>query len=174
MGVRPGVARPVSLRAPAWHRDRVTPAMQVLMRDITRLWDTAAAALYEGADPAPATAALAGDVTWTELPTGAGGQGRDAVAAHLAAVAASLSPGTPGTPGATRTRVSRTVDVRRVVDEVRLGLVHDRELPWLLPGVAPTGRAVEVLAVQLVRVRQGRIDEVRTLWDVAGLRSVLG
>jgi len=42
-----------------------------------------------------------------------------------------------------------------------------------VPGLAPTGRAAEVLAVQLVRVRQGRIDEVRTLWDVTGLRSVL-
>ncbi|MBO4238359.1 nuclear transport factor 2 family protein [Pseudonocardia alni] len=145
----------------------MTPAMQVLMRDIARLWDAVADALYAAGDPGPATAALATDVSWTELPTGAGGHGRDAVAAHLAALAAARPS------GLTRTRVSRTVDVRRVVDEVRVRFTHDRELPWLVPGLAPTGRAAEVLAVQLVRVRQGRIDEVRTLWDVTGLRSVL-
>jgi carboxymethylenebutenolidase len=146
----------------------MTPAMQTLMRDIARLWDDAAEALYGRGDPVPATAALGDGVVWTELPTGAGGTGPRAVAGHLAVVAASL----PG--GAVRTRLSRTLDVRRVADEVRFGFTHDRELPWLLPGLAPTGRRVEVHAVQLVRVRQGRIDELRTLWDVAGLRAASG
>lgn len=141
--------------------------MQTLMRDVARIWDGAAAGLYGPGDPGPAVDVLAEGVVWTELPTGAGGTGRDAVTGHLSALTATL-------PGElTRTRLSRTVDVRRVVDEVRFGFVHDRELPWLLPGVAPTGRRVEVLAVQLVRIRQGRIDEVRTLWDVAGLRDTL-
>lgn len=142
--------------------------MQTLMRQIERLWDDCATALYEHGDAGPATAALAADAAWTELPTGAGGTGRDVVAGHLDRVAAAL----PG--GLTRSRVSRTVDVRRVVDEVRFGFVHDRELPWLLPGVAATGREAAVTAVQLVRVRQGRLDEVRVLWDVAGLRAALG
>ncbi|SFN08010.1 carboxymethylenebutenolidase [Pseudonocardia ammonioxydans] len=145
---------------------RVTPAMQTLMRDIARLWDGAVTGLYGAGDVGPVVAALADDVVWTELPTGAGGSGRDAVVSHLTEVAANL----PG--GLTRTRLSRTLDVRRVVDEVRFGFVHDRPLPWLLPGTAPTGQRTELLAVQLVRVRQGRIDEVRTLWDVAGARTV--
>lgn len=144
---------------------RVTPAMQTLMRDIARIWDGAVTGLYGGGDIGPAVAALAEDVVWTELPTGAGGSGRDAVVAHLTDLVAGL----PG--GFGRTRLSRTLDVRRVVDEVRFGFVHDRPLPWLLPDVAPTGLRVEMLAVQLVRVRQGRIDEVRTLWDVAGSRT---
>lgn len=151
-----------------WLGSRVTPAMQTLMRDVARLWDDAADGLYDRGDPAPATAVLGDGVVWTELPTGAGGTGPEAVGGHLAVVAASL----PG--GGTRTRLSRTLDVRRIADEVRFAFTHDHELPWLLPGVAPTGRRVEVHAVQLVRVRQGRIDELRTLWDVAGLRTALG
>ena len=53
---------------------------------------------------------------------------------------------------------------------------HDRELPWLLPGVAPTGRQVEVLAISVVSVRHrsraGRTTTLiaghRTLWDQVG------
>ena len=58
---------------------------------------------------------------------------------------------------------------------------HDRELPWLLPGVAPTGRQVEVLAISVVSVRHrsraGRtttlIASHRTLWDQVGLLDQL-
>lgn len=141
--------------------------MQTLIRGIERLWDDVATALYERGDAGPAAAVLADDVVWTDLPAGTGGSGRDAVAGYLGDLAGRL----PGR--AVRTRVSRTVDVRRLVDEVRFSFVHDRALPWLLPGVPATGRAVEVLAVQIVRVRQGRIDSARTLWDAAGLRAAL-
>ena len=54
-----------------------------------------------------------------------------------------------------------------------MAFTHDRELPWLLPDVAPTGRRVEVLAVAVVTVRRGRIAEHRTLWDHHGLLAQL-
>lgn len=142
--------------------------MQTLMRDVARTWDEVVTALHERRDTGPAGAALADAVVWTELPTGAGGTGRDAALAHLDAMAAGLPHRWAWT------RLSRTLDVRRIADETRFSFVHDRELPWLLPGVAPTHRPAEVTAVALVRVRQGRIDEVRTLWDVAGLCRALG
>jgi carboxymethylenebutenolidase len=54
-------------------------------------------------------------------------------------------------------------------------------VPWLLPGVPPTGRRVEVLAISVVsaehRSRLGRtttlIARHRTLWDYAGLLAQL-
>ena len=47
-------------------------------------------------------------------------------------------------------RVSRTADIRKLVDERLVGFTHDREMPWLLPGVAPTHRRAEVLAISIV------------------------
>jgi hypothetical protein len=49
--------------------------------------------------------------------------------------------------------VSRTATADRVVDEMTISFTHDAEIPWVLPGVAPTGlsqrqgtrRAPEVL-----------------------------
>jgi len=78
-------------------------------------------------------------------------------------------------------RVSKTVDQRRLAEESMVTFTHDRELPWLLPGVAPTGRQVEVLAISVVSVRHrsraGRTTTLiaghRTLWDQVGLLTQL-
>jgi carboxymethylenebutenolidase len=78
-------------------------------------------------------------------------------------------------------RVSKTVDQRRLAEESMVTFTHDRELPWLLPGVAPTGRQVEVLAISVVSVRHrsraGRTTTLiaghRTLWDQVGLLNQL-
>ena len=74
----------------------------------------------------------------------------------------------------TRTRISRTVDRFRLVDETTVAFSHDRELPWLLPGVPATHRGAEVLTVAIVSYRRGRIRSVRVLWDYATLTAQLG
>jgi carboxymethylenebutenolidase len=45
--------------------------------------------------------------------------------------------------------ISRVVGVDRMVDEFILCFTHDREIDWLLPGVAPTGREAGVLRSSL-------------------------
>ena len=60
-----------------------------------------------------------------------------------------------------------------MVDELVVGFTHDRELPWLLPGVGAHRAGVEVLAISVVTVRQGRIAGQRTLWELAGLLAGL-
>ncbi|MCW0215582.1 MAG: ester cyclase [Pseudonocardia sp.] len=146
----------------------MTPAMQVLIRDIERAWDGFCAALYERRDVDAAMVALDDPVTLVHMPSMTGGNDRAEVRAHLADEVVGHLPA-----DLTRTRVSRTVDTRRLVDEVRWSFTHDRELPWLLPGLAPTGRTAAVLAISVVHVRQGRIGTVRTLWDDVRLRRGL-
>jgi hypothetical protein len=51
------------------------------------------------------------------------------------------------------TRISRTVDRFRLVDETTMSFTHDRELAWLLPGVGPTYRRAEILVCRLPRFR---------------------
>ena len=72
------------------------------------------------------------------------------------------------------TRISRTVDRFRLVDEATVSFTHDRELPWLLPGTAPTYRRAEVLAIAVVSFRRGLICAQRILWDHATLTAQLG
>src|SRR5262249_41395279 len=47
--------------------------------------------------------------------------------------------------------VSRTIGQDRVVDELIMRFTHSIRLDWLLPGVAPTGRRVELPFVVIVQ-----------------------
>ena len=40
--------------------------------------------------------------------------------------------------------VSRTMGTDQLVDEMIFSFTHTKEMPWMLPGVAPTGKTVEV------------------------------
>src|SRR3954463_1460153 len=47
-------------------------------------------------------------------------------------------------PDTTFVPVSRTVGDDRLVDELIYQFTHTIEMPWMLPGIAPTGRYVSV------------------------------
>ncbi|MDD7969024.1 ester cyclase [Actinomycetospora lemnae] len=146
----------------------MTKAVQDMMVAVERTRDAFAAAVREG-DVDAALALVTDDVALSTLPAGTGARGTEALRRHLAQ---DVLPHRPA--DLTTTRISRTGDRWRVVDEERVAFTHDRELPWLLPGVAPTGRHVEVLAITVVAVRKQRIAEHRTLWDHQGLLTGLG
>jgi len=44
-------------------------------------------------------------------------------------------------------RISRTVGKDQVVDELILKFTHDREIEFMIPGIAPTGKYVEIVYV---------------------------
>jgi carboxymethylenebutenolidase len=74
------------------------------------------------------------------------------------------------------TPVCRTVSVReeRVIDEMIFSFTHDLEMDWMLPGVAPTGRRVEVPLVVVVQLRGSDIVSERIYWDQASVLAQLG
>jgi carboxymethylenebutenolidase len=138
------------------------------MREVERVRDAFRRDVLTGAVDA-AVAGCAASVALVHLPAGTGASGAEELRSFLARDVVGHLP-----PDLAHARVSRTVDRFRVVDEERVAFTHDRELPWLLPGAAPTRRAVEVLAISVATVRQGRITALRTLWDQAGLLARLG
>ncbi len=72
-------------------------------------------------------------------------------------------------------RLSSTGDRWRVAQEDLVSFTHDRELPWLLPGVPATHRRVEnVLAISVVAIERSLIASHRTLWDQTALLTQLG
>ena len=70
--------------------------------------------------------------------------------------------------------VSRTADENQVVDELVLRFTHDIEMPALLPGVAPTGRRVELAFAVVVGFRDGKITHEHIYWDQASLLAQVG
>jgi carboxymethylenebutenolidase len=70
--------------------------------------------------------------------------------------------------------VSRTADENQVVDELVLRFTHDIQMPALLPGVAPTGRRVELAFAVVVGFQDGKITHEHIYWDQASLLAQVG
>jgi carboxymethylenebutenolidase len=70
--------------------------------------------------------------------------------------------------------VCRTVGQERVIDEIIFKFTHDTEMDWMLPGVPPTGKRVEVPLVVVVQLSGDEIVCERIYWDQASVLVQLG
>ena len=77
-------------------------------------------------------------------------------------------------PDLEMTPVSRTVGNDQLVDEMVIKFTHSIEMDWMLPGIAPTGRRVEVPLVVIVRFRDGKLAHEHIYWDQASVLVQLG
>jgi carboxymethylenebutenolidase len=70
--------------------------------------------------------------------------------------------------------VSRTIGPDRLVDEILLCFTHDIEIDFLLPGIPPTGKYVEIPTVAIVQFRGGKLAHEHIHWDQATALVQLG
>lgn len=70
--------------------------------------------------------------------------------------------------------ISRTVGADRVVDEVYVTFDHTVEMPWMLPGVPPTGKRVEIILVAIIALKADRIFTEHLYWDQASVLVQVG
>lgn len=70
--------------------------------------------------------------------------------------------------------ISRVIGVDRMVDEFILSFTHDREIDWLLPGVAPTGKRVEIPMLVVVGFRGPKLYNEHIYWDQASVLAQIG
>ena len=115
-------------------------------------------------------ATMSDDPHLNHVPTMAGGVGRDGVRAfyrdHL--VGKFFPPDVKMTP------VSTTVGDHQIVDELVIGFTHTTAIDWLLPGVAPTGKPVEMAVAVIVGFKDGKISHEHIYWDQASVLVQIG
>jgi carboxymethylenebutenolidase len=70
--------------------------------------------------------------------------------------------------------ISRTVGTDSLVDEMLFSFTHTSEIDWMLPGVPPTGRKVEVPVVAIVRFHDGKLAHEHIYWDQASVLVQIG
>ncbi|MBV9532908.1 MAG: dienelactone hydrolase family protein [Bradyrhizobium sp.] len=81
----------------------------------------------------------------------------------------------PKTPNDTRLiPISRTIGADRIVDEMLFCFTHDIEIDWMLPGVAPTGKYVEIPLIAIVRFRGDKLYNEHIYWDQASVLVQIG
>ena len=70
--------------------------------------------------------------------------------------------------------ISRTVGSDSIVEESVLRFTHAEEIDWILPGIAPTGRRVEVAVCTVVRMEDEKVAHEHIYWDQASVLAQLG
>jgi carboxymethylenebutenolidase len=127
------------------------------------------------------SAELAGDLDQTlatmapnphlvNVPTMVGGQG----AAGVRAFYANRLVGQFFPPDVKFETVSRTYSEERLVDELIISFTHTNKIDWMLPGVEPTGRFVDVVFVVIVGFENDKVAYEHILWDQANVLVQIG
>lgn len=77
-------------------------------------------------------------------------------------------------PDTELTPISRTIGNDRLVDEMVFKFTHTIRMDWMLPGIAPTGKRVEVPLVVIVHFREGKLAHEHIYWDQACVLVQIG
>lgn len=70
--------------------------------------------------------------------------------------------------------ISRTIGSNQLVDEMIFKFTHTIRMDWMLPGLAPTGKRVEVPLVAIVQFRDDKLAHEHIYWDQASVLVQLG
>src|SRR5262249_51216240 len=67
-------------------------------------------------------------------------------------------------PDTQMTLISRTIGTDRLVDEMVFTFTHTIEMDWMLPGIPPTGKPVEVPLIVVVHFRDDKLAHEHIYW----------
>jgi carboxymethylenebutenolidase len=137
--------------------------------DLESLWEAHTRYEFETRDVAATMATMIAEPYVNHIPVMTGGVGQ----AELARFYANhFIPKCPA--DFTIVPISRTVGADRIVDEMLTTFTHDVEIDWMLPGVPPTGRRVEIVVVAIVGFRGDKLWHEHIYWDQASVLVQIG
>ena len=143
----------------------LTPAQQRL----NDLWDEHVRDEFATRDTEATLATMVPDAYVNHVPVMTGGVGREALREFYSRLFIPKMPAdTDIVP------VSRTIGTDRLVDEMIFRFTHTVEMEWMLPGVPPTGRRVEIPLVVVIHFRDGKLAHEHIYWDQASVLVQLG
>ena len=137
--------------------------------DLVAVWEAHCRYEFETRDVDATMATMVTAPYVNHVPTMTGGVGHDALRQFYAT---HFIPKMP--PDMAMTPLSRTIGTDQLVDEMVINFTHTVEIDWMLPGIAPTGRRVEVALVVIVRFRDGKLAHEHIYWDQASVLAQLG
>jgi carboxymethylenebutenolidase len=70
--------------------------------------------------------------------------------------------------------VSRTIGQGRLVEEMVFRFTHSIPMDWILPGVQPTGKRVEIAMLAVVQFEGDKLAQEHLYWDQASVLVQIG
>ena len=143
----------------------LTPAQETLQQ----LWEEHVRHEFNTRNHEETLATMVEDAYVNHIPVLTGGVGRDELREFYST---RFIPQMP--PDTEMTAISRTIGNDQLVDEMVFKFTHTIRMDWMLPGIAPTGKRVEVPLVAIVRFREGKLAHEHIYWDQASVLVQLG
>jgi len=136
---------------------------------LAQLWEEHVRHEFETCSTEDTLATMVEDAYVNHVPVMTGGVGRAELREFYAM---HFIPKMP--PDMEMTPLSRTIGTDQLVDEMVVRFTHTVEMDWMLPGIAPTGKRVEVALVVIVHFRDGKLAHEHIYWDQASVLAQLG
>src|SRR5262245_36173478 len=138
-------------------------------KTLSSAWEQHLGAEFAAKDVDQAIATMTPESYVNLIPLMVGGRGRDHVRSFYAN---HFIPQLP--PDIEIVPVSRTIGQGQVVDEVILRFTHSIRMDWLLPGISPTGKPVELPFVAIIKFEGDKSAHEQRDWDQASLLVQIG
>lgn len=145
--------------------DSLTPEQ----RSMVALWDAHQKAEFQDRDAHASCDTMVANPYVNHVAVMTGGFGRRQLENYYSRY---FIPGQP--PDLEVVLISRTVGQERIVDEFVYRCTHSIAMDWLLPGVLPTGRWMEIPVVVIVSFEGGKMKSEQIYWDQASVLVQLG
>jgi carboxymethylenebutenolidase len=138
-------------------------------RALVETWERHMAAEFDSRSIEATMATMTADPVVNHVPVMTGGVGAREVRDFYSLYFIGKHP-----PDTRIVPLTRTVGQTRIVEELIYQFSHTIEMPWMLPGIAPTGRHVEAALVVVIDFVEGKISGERIYWDQASVLAQLG
>jgi carboxymethylenebutenolidase len=103
------------------------------------------------------------------VPVASGGRGRDGVYKYYHELFLAQLPA-----DITSVLISQVLGTDILAEEAVYEFTHDRAMDWMIPGVPPTGKRIEVGVVGIITFEKGKIASEHLYWDHASVLAQVG
>ena len=140
-----------------------------MAHDLAALWEAHCRYEFETRDVDATMATMVDEPYVNHIPTMTGGVGHDQLRRFYKYHFIGGNP-----PDTEMIPVSRTIGADSIVDEMIFRFTHTSAVDWMLPGIAPTGRRVEIPLVAIVKFEGDKLAHEHIYWDQASVLVQLG
>ena len=147
----------------------VNKSLTSAQQRLSELWEEHVRYEFSTRNTEDTLATMVEDAYVNHIPVLTGGSGRDELREFYSKrFIPQMPPDTEMTP------VSQTIGENQIVDEMIFKFTHTIPMDWMLPGIPPTGKRVEVPLVAIVRFRDGKLAHEHIYWDQASVLVQIG
>ena len=144
-------------------------SLTAAQESLSQLWEEHVRHEFATHNTEDTLATMVEDAYVNHIPVLTGGVGRDELREFYSKrFIPQMPPDTEMIP------ISRTIGNNQLVDEMVFKFTHSIRMDWMLPGIAPTGKRVEVPLVAIVKFRNGKLAHEHIYWDQASVLVQLG